>query len=148
MRRKGDITYKKKEIFSNCTIMIYIAITVSILLLTIQHSSATIVYAYLDCEKVAKDNARSRAMGLVFIHELYDNGASKTGSYVGHWMNVKEIHGKKYYIDMTYQRIFSSKAEVSIFWGDITSQNGKNRQNEVFDLTVESPPFGIIYHYA
>jgi hypothetical protein len=127
--------------------MRYITITISILLLIIPHASAAIVYPYLDCEKVAKDNAKSHAMGLVFIHELYDNGASKKGDYVGHWMNVKEIHGKKYYIDMTYQRIFTSKDEVSMFWGDITSINGHNRKNEVFDLTVESPPFGIIYHY-
>lgn len=41
----------------------------------------------------------------------------KKGEYVGHWMNVKEIHGEKYYIDMTYQRIFKSKEEVSMFWG-------------------------------
>lgn len=54
-----------------------VTVIISILVLMIQHSSAAIVYPYLDCEKVAKDNAKSHSMGLAFIHELYDNGASK-----------------------------------------------------------------------
>jgi len=111
------------------------------------NESGAIKISSLDCEKVAKDSAKKHGMKLVFILEQYDNGAWKEGDYVGHWMNMKEIKGKRYYIDMTYHRIFTSKKEVSEFWGDITSIDGKNRNNEVFIYGEDSIPTKIIWHY-
>ncbi len=66
------------------SIIIIVALIV-ILLINVSIASATIRYPYLDCEKVAKDNAKIHSMGLVFIAEKYDNGEFKHGEYVGHW---------------------------------------------------------------
>ena len=119
---------------------------ITILILTV-HVDAAVVYPYLDCEKVAKDKSIELNMKMVFIAEQTDSGAWKQGEYVGHWLNVKEIKGKKYYVDFTYSRIFTSKQEVSGFWSDITSDNGRNRNNQVFEYGTDKMPYPIIWHY-
>lgn len=118
-----------------------------ILISLVGSANAAVVYPFLDCEKVAKEKASELNMKLVFIAEQTESGAWKQGEYVGHWLNMKEIHSKKYYVDFTYSRIFTSKEQVSEFWSEITSYNGKNRNNEVFVYGEDRMPYRMIWHY-
>jgi hypothetical protein len=101
------------------------------------------LYGENQCELIAKDYQNEFGGSLIWIQPMDKQGNFIHGIYYAHIIN--RAYNKErgiYYVDWYAQTYFNNTQEIHDWYKHIFSLD-----NEVFDLSIKRPEFGLIWNY-